>query len=176
MRSFVALWLLMFALWIPIAHSGEISIGYTNVELVLMYMPETRQMEQNLQTYEQRLQQQFQTKQDYYQNKLSEYLEKQQMGLSPDDERSLAVELTSLDNEIQQFAAEAEQKLVDKRGELMKPIVEKLQQAIDDVAKEKGYDYVLNQSNSGGVSLLLYGPSENDITEDLMKKLGIAIP
>lgn len=178
MRSSFVVSILVLAMFFlsPVSHSKELAIGYTNVELVLTYMPETRQMEQNLQTYEKTLQQKYQVKNDYYQAKLMEYYEKQQSnGLSPAEDQVRREELVRLEDEIKQFGADSEQQLVAKRTELLAPILEKLQRAIDDVAQEKGYDYVFNQLSSG-TSLILYGPKEKDITEDLMKKLGIAVP
>ncbi len=65
--------------------------------------------------------------------------------------------------------------MLAKRQELLEPVLEKLQAAIDAVAAEQGYTYILNQSTGSGVSVLLHGPEEADITEALMKKLGIEL-
>lgn len=168
-----------FALFLTasITMAQEVKIGYTNIELVLAYMPEARQMEKTLQTYQKKLAEQIQTKEKYAMDKLQDYqtkIEKNQ--LSPDAKAAAEKELQKLDQEIQQFAQESEYNLMAKREELLQPIVEKLQKAIDETAEAKGFTYILNQTTSAGVSTILYGPDENDITEDLMKKLGIKIP
>jgi outer membrane protein len=170
---------LAFALLATLAVAGvapadEIRIGYTNIEAVLTFMPEVRQMEQQIQTYQGQLTETLQAKQTYAQGKLEEYLMRQQLGdMSPDEEAQLTRELTALDAEIQAFAADAEAKLAFRREELLLPILERLQAAIDEVAAEGGFTYILNQSNSAGVSTLLHGPDEDDITAALLAKLGI---
>lgn len=154
----------------------EVKIGYTNIELLLAYMPEAKQMEQLLATYQKKLSEQLQAKQTYVQNQLSAYLEKKEKNLlSPEEDTRLQKELEKLDAELQQFTSEAEAKLLAKREELLAPILEKLQNALDDVAEEKGYTYLLNQTNSSGVSTILYGPDENDVTKDVMRKLNIPV-
>ena len=65
---------------------------------------------------------------------------------------------------------------MQKREELLLPVLEKLQNKIDEVAKSNGFTYILNQTTSTGVSTILFGPEENDITEKLMTALGIQIP
>ena len=168
-----------FALFLTasVMMAQEVKIGYTNIELVLAYMPEARQMESTLQTYQKKLGEQLQTKEKYAMGKLEEY----QTGIknntmSPEKKAAAEQELQKLDQEIQAFAQESEYNLLAKREELLQPIVEKLQKAIDETAESKGFTYILNQTTSAGVSTILFGPEENDITEDLMKKLGIEIP
>ena len=158
-------------------NAQEVKIGYTNIELLLVYMPEAKQMEQQLDTYQKQISEQLQAKQAHGQNRLEEYLRKKEANLlSAEEDEKWQEELQKLDAEITQFASEGEADLLAKREELLTPILEKLQKAIDDVAKEKGYTYLLNQTNSSGVSTILYGPEENDVTEDVMKKLNIKMP
>lgn len=158
------------------AHAGDVRIGYTNIEAVLPLMPETRQLERQLQTYQGQLQAQIQAKQEYAQEKLQDYVDRQSSGgLSAEEDAAAVAELTALDAEIQTMVAEAEQKLMSKREELLAPVVERLQTAIDEVAAEGGFTYILNQTSSAGVTTILHGPDEDDITPALLAKLGISI-
>lgn len=168
---------LCFALFAGLNSQAQIKIGYTNVELVLAYMPESKSVEQTLGTFQQKLQQQLEAKQKYARTKLEEYVEKRDKNLaSPEQLGLMEKELEKLDTEITSFASESEQKIMAKREELLVPILEKLQNSIEAVAKENGFAYILNQTTSSGVSTILFGPEENDITEILFKKLGIAMP
>ena len=156
---------------------AQIKIGYTNVELVLQYMPETKAVNMTLQTYENKLKEQLDTKQKYARTRLEEYMDlKKKNAVSPSQDTVYQRELQKLDDEINNFVADAEQKIGTKREELLVPVLEKLQNSIETVAKESGYSYILNQTTSTGVSTILYGPEENDITEMLLKKLNITIP
>ncbi|RMG21612.1 MAG: OmpH family outer membrane protein [Bacteroidetes bacterium] len=151
-------------------------IGYANVDLILVYMPETKSMNQTLQTYQQKLGEQLQSKQQYAQSKLQEYQAKAQNGATEEELKPLQEELIRLDEEIKKAAADADQKLLKRRQELLQPITEKLGNAIKAVATEQGFDYVLNTVDGSGVSLVLHGPEGNDITETVMRKLGIQLP
>ncbi|MCB9231725.1 MAG: OmpH family outer membrane protein [Bacteroidia bacterium] len=175
MKSILAVLALLMAL--STTGFAQVKIGYTNIELVLAYMPEAKQVEQTLATYQKKLAEKLQIKQQFAQTKLQEYMELREANkLSPTEDESRQKELQQLDQEIQKEAADAEQKLMQKREELLLPVLEKLQNKIDEVAKSNGFTYILNQTTSTGVSTILFGPEENDITEKLMTALGIQIP
>jgi outer membrane protein len=59
--------------------------------------------------------------------------------------------------------------------QLLQPAYDKIQKAIDDVAKENGYTHVFS-SDQGGVFILLYAREEDNITNIVLKKLGIEPP
>lgn len=151
-------------------------IGYTNVELLLTYMKETKVVEQELATLEKKLGEQLQVKQKYYQQKLQEYMAKAQAKTISEAESQAAVgELKRLEGEIQSDLQGAEATLMKKRMVLLKPIQDKMQNAIDAAAKEGGYDYVLNQSVGSGIPSILFGQDTHNLTEMIAKKLGINV-
>lgn len=173
----LSLLLVLLTVGITNARSQEVKIGYTNIELVLAYMPEANTVESTLATYQKKLGEQLQVKENYASTRLQEYIDKKEKNLlSPAEEEAGQRELAKLDEEIQKFATESENKLLAKREELLNPVLEKLQKAIDEIAVEKGYIYILNQTTSAGVSTILYGPDEDDLTEAILNKLGIQIP
>ena len=57
-----------------------------------------------------------------------------------------------------------------KRQELISPIQEKVFQAIDDFAADRGYDIILDKGGSTG---LLFANDEFDKTDDITKRLRI---
>jgi len=75
--------------------------------------------------------------------------------------------ITDLYGAYQQFNQDARVELSQYEETLMKPIVEKVTKAIEEVAKEKGYAYVLDDK------FLYYSPSGDDITSFVRKKLGL---
>ena len=54
----------------------------------------------------------------------------------------------------------------------LKPVLDKIQKNIDAVAEENGYAYILN-SDSGSNPVLLHGPKDGDISDLILKKMGI---
>ncbi|HEX9614714.1 MAG TPA: OmpH family outer membrane protein, partial [Bacteroidota bacterium] len=85
-------------------------------------------------------------------------------------------ELRELDQRIadyrnQKFGQNGE--LFQKQNELMKPVQDRVFKAIQEVATEEGYDYVLDQS---GEILMMYANEKNDLTKRVLDKLVTATP
>lgn len=151
-------------------------IGYTNVELILSYMPQTKNIENELSKLEEMIGKALQVKQEYYRQKLTEYMEYKQSGrLTPEMDALAVKELQKLEAEIQKGLEDAEDRLLRRRMELLKPLQDKMQSAIDQVAKEGGYTYILNQAVGAGIPSILYGKESDNVTEKIAKKLGIAV-
>ena len=151
-------------------------VGYTNVELILTYMPETKLIEKELETMETKLGEQLQVKQKYYQQKMMEYMEAKEKNLINAEMDAIAVkELGRLEQEIQTGLQAAQEKLLMRRMAMLKPLQDKIQAAIDGVAKEGGYTYILNNSVGSGVPSILYGAEGVDVTVAIAKKLGVEV-
>lgn len=182
--KFKSMLLIVAALLLTVASVSAQKIGYANVELLLAYMPESKAMNQQLQVFRKQLADRIQTREKYLQEKYAEYQEKGgemiQSGKTETEAiatlEPLAKEIEKLEGEVQQAQADAEEKLARKQQELQAPILEKLKKAIDEVAAEKGYTYVFNSVDGAGVSILIKAPLEDDMTELILKKLGIEIP
>lgn len=149
---------------------APLKIGYTSVEYVLSQMPESKQIESQLKDYSTQLKNQLDTKYAEYQTKGEAF----QKGAAtmPDPVRAdKQKELQNLQQSIQEFQQNAETSLQQKQQALLKPALDKLQQTIDAVATENGYTYVLN--SDGASPVLLHGPKEGDISDLVLKKMGI---
>ena len=70
-------------------------------------------------------------------------------------------------SEIQKYEQDMVQQLQEKRESLLKPIYDRVNNAINEVAKEKGRKMVVEQG------VLLYGETTLDITATVKSKLGI---
>lgn len=175
---------LIAALLIGFAFSAQaqLKIGYANIDYILAKMPETQSMQSRLQTYETQLGNKLKTKQGYYQQKLQELSDwAQGQGITSQDDPRLAkkaeeMQLQKLGEELQKEGQAAEEQMAKKQIELMTPITEKLEAKIKEVAKAQGYDFILNQTDSGGVSIVLYGPEDRNLTKAIMTALSIPIP
>ena len=165
-----------FAVATSLTSFAQVKIGYTNVEIVLMSMPEAKTMEGSLTTFQKKLTEKIQVKDAYVKQKYQEYLVAKERGMEEAEQKRLEEELLRLDEEVQKMAAQAEYDLMAKRQELLEPVLKKMQDAIDAVAAEGGYTYILNQTTSAGVSTILYGPDEADVTKPLFAKLGLKYP
>ncbi len=165
-------WVLMMLISLPLTAQ---KIGYTNLELVLAYLPETQSVSQQLDTYRQQLSKRLETRKAYFDTKYQEYAEAaQQPGASQEALLPMQEELQKLQAEVQRETAKAEQQLAQKQGELMQPILDKLEGEMKALAAEEGYTYILNSSASG-TSVILHAAEADDLSKKLLARLGVNI-
>ncbi|TGE05273.1 OmpH family outer membrane protein [Hymenobacter fodinae] len=150
--------------------AAPLKIGYTSVEYVLSQMPESKQIESQLKDYSTQLKNQLDAKATEFRTKGEAY----QKGAATmtdvvrtDKER----ELQNMQQSIQEFQQNAENSLQQKQQALLKPALDKLQKNIDAVAEENGYTYILN--SDGASPVLLHGPKDGDVSDLILKKMGI---
>ncbi|WP_253805672.1 OmpH family outer membrane protein [Hymenobacter taeanensis] len=150
--------------------AAPLKIGYTSVEYVLSQMPESKQIESQLKDYSTQLKNQLDAKAAEFRTKGEAY----QKGAATmtdvvrtDKER----ELQNMQQSIQEFQQNAENSLQQKQQALLKPALDKLQKNIDAVAEENGFTYILN--SDGASPVLLHGPKEGDVSDLILKKMGI---
>ena len=150
---------------------APLKIGFTSVEYVLSQMPESKQIESELKTYSGQLESQLKSKTTEYQTKVTAY-QQGSGSMTPVVKADKEKELQQLGQSIQEFQQSAQQGLQQKQQTLLRPVLDKIQKTIDQVADENGYTYVLN-SDSGSNPILLHGPKDGDISDVILKKMGI---
>ena len=64
-----------------------------------------------------------------------------------------ASELQATERRIQEHSQRARQELQKKENDLIRPVIEKAREAIQKVAREQGFDYVLDSTTGTGVIL-----------------------
>ena len=148
---------------------GSALIAHISTAAVLDVMPDKVYAEKELEKYYGELQRQLQSMAQEYQTKL-QYYEANQGTMSNLTKQSKEKEIVDLQNRIQQFQANAESDFEAKRAGLLKPILNKIQNAINAVASENELSYVIDISTGAAVYL---GEDSIDITYMVMKKLGI---
>ncbi len=143
--------------------------GHIDSNSLLMLMPERTKATKAIEEHAKQLQEQLQTMSMEFEQKYADYTEKQ-AEMSELIRKNKEQELADLQKRIQDFQTTAQQDLQNKELELMQPIIEKAKKAIEEVAKEKGYDYVFDTSTGA----LVYWPENSDDLMPLVKKkLGI---
>nr|WP_310391522.1 OmpH family outer membrane protein [Hymenobacter sp.] len=150
---------------------APLKIGYTDVQYVLAQMPESKQIESDLKAYNTQLESQLKSKAAELETKYKTY-QQGEATMTDIVKADKQKELQSMQQSIQEFQRSAEQSLQQKQQTLLKPALDKLQKNIDLVANENGYTYVFN-SDGGGSPLLLHAPKEGDISDLVLKKMGV---
>jgi len=151
-----------------------LKIGYTNADYVLSLLPEAKQIDAELKAYEKQLQNQLQAKYKDLQAKVADY----ETNVNSYDELIRAdkeQEITTLQQNIQQFSQDAETSMSKKRNQLLAPAYEKIGTAIENVAKENNYSHIFS-AGAPGFDVLLFAREEDNISNLILKKLGITPP
>ena len=148
---------------------AQVKIAHVNTAEILDAMPDKAKAEKSLEKYYGELQSQLETMAKEYQTKMQDY-EANQATMSNLVKQSKEKEIVDLQTRITQFQANAENEFENKRAELLKPILDKIQNAINAVGKVKGYTYMLDLATGAAVYV---GDNAVDATKDVKSKLGI---
>ena len=162
------LFVVMFALN-GFANAQTVKIAHVNTNEVMNAMPEKNKAEKNLENYYNELQDQLKVMYTEYQTKLQEYQANAET-MSNLVKQSKEKDLVDLESRITAFQANAENEFENKRAELLAPLLDKIQNAINTVGKEKGYTYILDIATGAAVYV---GTDAVDVTKDVKAKLGI---
>jgi outer membrane protein len=144
--------------------------AYINTQEILSNLPEVQQANSNIETFRNQLISLGQQKLESLQKKYKELEGKQNRGeLSPVQLEEESKKLKTEEEQLQKFDQESQQKIMKKSEELLKPIRDKVQKAIDDVAKENGYEFIFDAS----MGFILYADESTNISDKVKAKLGI---
>jgi len=158
------------------AQDGGIKVGYTNAEFILSNMPEAKQIEADLTDYSKQLSTQLESKDADFQTKVADF-QRNAENMIPEVRNDKQQELQNMQQSIQKFQQDAQTSLQRKQGELLQPAFDKIQTAIDEVAKANGYTHIFNSGQPEvGLNILLYGRDEDNISDLVLKQLGIEPP
>ncbi len=146
---------------------AQAKVAHINVQALMTEMPEMKTAQSQLEKLKTNYDNEYQTMVKEYQTKLQKYQqEAETVGDAVNQSREKEVQ--DMGTRIQQYQQSAQSELGKKEMELLKPIMEKAQNAIAKVAAAKGYAYVLDATTGGGL-LVANGP---DILADVKKELG----
>ena len=151
------------------ANAQTAKIAHVNTNEVMNAMPDKAKAEKNLENYYNELQEQLKVMYNEYTGKLQDYQSNAET-MSNLVKQSKEKELVDLESRITAFQANAENEFEAKRAELLQPLLEKIQNAINSVGKEKGYTNILDVATATTVYI---GTDAIDVTKDVKAKLGI---
>ena len=145
-------------------------IGHANLVEILEALPETDSARQLIDKDTEELEGMLEEMQVEYNKLLEDY----QQNLASDSELVRAAkeaDIVEMQNRIQTFQQNAAQQLQQRGAELMQPIYDRIQQAVDKIGERKGYAYILDTSKGG---VVFTGAASNDIGSLIREELGIA--
>lgn len=157
------------------ARAQALKVGYTDHEMIIAAMPDYAKIQGQLQQEYAGAQEALQSLAADFQSEVEKY-QKQQPLLSAERRAEREAELQQRQQDLQEAAGRKDQELAEREAELMQPIFDRVQTAIDEVAKAKGLDVVLRH-RVGAQPIILFVNQETvaDISIEVAKKLGIDV-
>ena len=148
---------------------AEIKIGYVDSNEIMNSFEEVRQVQVDLEKEQRRLEGDFNNlvsrldslKQDY---------ERQRLLMSETRRNEKENEITNMEQSIQKFQLDKfgpEGEIYRKQNQLLKPVLGKIDAAIQQVGSDRGYDYILDAMSGA----LLYALDSHNLTEDVLEEL-----
>ena len=147
----------------------KLKLGHIDSNKLLSIMPEKAEVQANLGAYAKEIENTLAAMQDEFERKYQDYLTKSD-SLTPLIKQTKEAELQDLQQRIQTFQVSAQQDYQTKEMELFQPVVDKAKKAIEEVAKENGYTYVID---SGSGALIYFSDSSDDLFNLVKTKLGL---
>jgi len=146
--------------------------GHVNKQEIIQALPDRDSAVNKLQKFQKELESGIQTANEEYQAKLQKYVEEKDK-LDPLIRQSKEKELSSLQQNMQQYTENAQQLYQQKQNDLMQPIIEKIQKAISEVGKEGAFTYIFDLQAQ---AVAYFSNDSQDVTELVKQKLNIKAP
>lgn len=150
-------------------------IGYADWDYIFSALPEAKTIDTELSAHRKQLESQMDAKQKDLQAKYEVFTKLP--ATTPDAVRAdKQRELESLQESMQKFQQDAQTSFENKRNSLLEPVFKKVGKAIEDVAKENSFNFIINPQLLQGGDILLYSDEKYDISPLVLKKLGVNPP
>jgi outer membrane protein len=147
-------------------------IGHADWEYIFKRLPQYKQIEIELKSFESQLQSQLKLKNEELERKYKAF-----QGLPENTPEAIrqdkASELSYLQGNLEKFQQEAQVSMQKKQNELVAPIFDRVGKAIEEVAIENGFAYIINPQTGTGGDVLLYVNQKYNISDLVLSKLGV---
>lgn len=146
-------------------------VGYANADYIYPELPDAKQIEARLKTLSDQLNKVIETKDQEWRKKFTEYVANEKDMLEAVRNNMLS-EIEQIQANVEKLRQDAQTELQQKEKQMLQPVYQKILKAISEVAQENGYTLILSQ-RINGMSPLLYAEEKNNISNLVLKKLGV---
>jgi outer membrane protein len=163
---------LVFTVTISVAANAQApKFGHIDLQALVQLMPERTAAETEFNTFQGELEEILGEMQKDYQTKLGEF---EALGTDASEIKKNAkiAEIQDIQQRIQNYQQTASMQVQQKQAELLQPVFDKAEKAIEDVAKEKGLLYVFD-AGAGNRTILYKSNQSLDVLPLAKAKLGI---
>jgi outer membrane protein len=150
--------------------AAQSKIGYINTETIMQTLPEAIDAQKSIDALVASWETELQKMQADWKRKFDDY-DKRKLILTDQVRAEQEKQLRDLDAGIADFRNKKfgqNGELFQKQNDVMKPIQNKIFKVLEDIAREDGYDFVLDKS---GQILLLYANEKLDLTQKVIQRM-----
>ena len=147
----------------------DIKIGYVDSNEIMTKFEEVRDVQIQLEKEQRKMQTEFESLVSSLDSLKRDY-ERQRLLMSESRRVEKENEILSMEQSIQQYQLDKfgqEGEIYRKQNELLKPVLAKIDQAIQKVGNERGYDFILDAMSGA----LLFALDAHNLTVDVMDEL-----
>lgn len=144
---------------------AQSKVAHINTTELIASMPGFKSAQQELEALQKTYEADYKESLAEFQGKMKQY-DAEAPNKTQEENEARMKEVQGMQQNLQKFELDAQKDLAAKRAELLKPVEEKAMKAINEVAKAKGFDYVLDRAS-------LIVAEGTDILADVKKQLGI---
>tara|TARA_Y100001970_G_scaffold290962_1_gene426436 strand:+ start:1367 stop:1846 length:480 start_codon:yes stop_codon:yes gene_type:complete len=151
---------------------AEIKIGYVDSNEIMSSFEEVRQVQVDLEKEQRKLESEFNKLLSQLDSLQQDY-ERQRLLMSDTRRLEKENEILNMKKNAEEFQLKKfgpEGEIYRKQNELLKPVLKKIDEAIQKVGGEQGYDFILDAMSGA----LLYALDSHNLTEDVMDELSKA--
>ncbi len=149
---------------------AQLKIGYVDSDAIMKQLPEAQDTQKKLDAIIKEWQEELSKMERDWKAKYDDY-DKRKLILSEIKRVEIEKELVALEDQISRYRQDklgVRGELFQKQEELMKPIQNRIFNAIQTVAKENNFDFIFDRS---GDMIFLFAKEEHDVTKLVLEKL-----
>lgn len=162
--------LVLFVAPVSLCAQKFASFDYT---AIMQAMPETKTAQTELEALYKKYQDELNNMQTELKTKGEKYQKEDTDATPANIKERHTQELQEMYQRLQQASQDNEQALQKAQQEKMQPIVQKVMNAVNAVAQEGGYVYIIDKTAAQSSGIFINENLSTDVTSVVMKKLGV---
>lgn len=149
---------------------AQLKLGYVDSDTIIKQLPDAQDAQKKLDAIIKEWQEELSKMERDWKAKYDDY-DRRKLILSEQKRVEIEKELVSLEDQVSKYRQDkfgVKGELFQKQEEFMKPIQNRIFNVIQQIAKEKNYDFIFDRS---GDIMFLFAKEEFDLTQEVIEKL-----
>jgi|GEM_PF-210782 len=158
---------------IATAQTAQLKVGIMNPEAVMDALPQTAEVQSELEQFIETKRQEFSSEYSTWMEAITSYEERVESGeLSGAAQEQEEQRLIEKEEELGNLERNIQAQIQNRQNELLSPVMQQIENAMQAVAEELDLDYVLNRQTSMGDPVVYYASDRGvDITDRVIERI-----